>query len=186
MAYPTVTNIFSSGTTAIASQWNTNYTDIINGLSDGTKNLNINNLTVNNVATIAGDLYTVGFSDFGAANAIGWNPLTTSNVFYKKVGKTVFIYYILSGVGAPGVYENVIYIYLPFNVTYSLNRAFNSKGKLVYNYINTPALGAAIGYIYPFTNNLAQIVYSISNINWTSSAGLTKFTSGIFTYETAD
>ena len=41
MAYITITNIFDNGTSADAIQVNTNFTDIVNGLSDGTKSINM-------------------------------------------------------------------------------------------------------------------------------------------------
>lgn len=46
MAAITVTYTFSNGTTADATQVNTNFTDILNGLSDGTKDISIGALTV--------------------------------------------------------------------------------------------------------------------------------------------
>lgn len=54
MAAPSVTYTFSNGTTASASEVNTNFTDIINGVSDGTKDLSINALTCAGTATLNG------------------------------------------------------------------------------------------------------------------------------------
>lgn len=45
MASPSVTYTFSNSTTADASQVNQNFTDLINGLTDGTKDLSISALT---------------------------------------------------------------------------------------------------------------------------------------------
>ncbi len=45
MALITVTNTFINGTTADAAQVNTNFTDILNGLSDGTKSIVISGIT---------------------------------------------------------------------------------------------------------------------------------------------
>jgi hypothetical protein len=45
MAYMTVTNTLVNGNTADAGELNTNFTDIINGTSDGSKDLNIAALT---------------------------------------------------------------------------------------------------------------------------------------------
>jgi hypothetical protein len=59
MAYTSVTNTFTNGTTASASQVNQNFTDIINGLSDGTKDVNIN------AATLAGNLIVNGNTTLG-------------------------------------------------------------------------------------------------------------------------
>lgn len=54
MAYPSVTYTFSNSTTADATQVNQNFTDLINGLSDGTKDLSISALTVAGTATLNG------------------------------------------------------------------------------------------------------------------------------------
>ena len=41
MAFPSVTNTFTNGSSADAGEVNTNFTDIINGFSDGTKSLSM-------------------------------------------------------------------------------------------------------------------------------------------------
>jgi hypothetical protein len=45
MASPSVTYTFTNGTSADASQVNTNFTDVINGITDGSKDLSISALT---------------------------------------------------------------------------------------------------------------------------------------------
>jgi hypothetical protein len=54
MAYPSVTYTFTNGTTASATEVNQNFTDLINGLSNGTKDLSISALTVAGTATLNG------------------------------------------------------------------------------------------------------------------------------------
>lgn len=54
MANPNVTYTFSNGTTADASQVDTNFNDLINGAIDGTKDYNINALTCAGTATLNG------------------------------------------------------------------------------------------------------------------------------------
>lgn len=56
MANPSVTYTFSNGTTADATQVNQNFTDLINSLTDGTKSLNIDALTVSGSATLNGNV----------------------------------------------------------------------------------------------------------------------------------
>ena len=56
MANISVSNTFSNSTTADASQVNTNFTDIINGTSDGTKDFSISALTVGGTATLNGNV----------------------------------------------------------------------------------------------------------------------------------
>jgi len=71
MSYTSVTYTFTNGTTADANEANANFTDIINGLSDGTKDLNMNNgafsgtLSCNGAATLGngtGDDITISGS----------------------------------------------------------------------------------------------------------------------------
>jgi len=54
MAAPSVTNTFTNGTTADATEVNQNFTDIINGLTDGTEDLTISAITANGAATFNG------------------------------------------------------------------------------------------------------------------------------------
>lgn len=51
MAAPSVTYTFANSTTSDATQVNQNFTDIINGLSDGTKDLTVNAITANSTVT---------------------------------------------------------------------------------------------------------------------------------------
>lgn len=54
MAYPSVTYSFTNGTTISATEVNQNFTDLINGASNGTKDYNINALTVAGTANLNG------------------------------------------------------------------------------------------------------------------------------------
>lgn len=56
MANVAVTNTFTNSTTADATQVNQNFTDIINGTSDGTKDFSINALTCAGTATLNGNV----------------------------------------------------------------------------------------------------------------------------------
>jgi hypothetical protein len=59
MAYPSVTYTFSNSTTADASQVNQNFTDLISGLSDGTKDLSVSAITAAGNVTLNGNT-TIG------------------------------------------------------------------------------------------------------------------------------
>lgn len=59
MASPSVTYTFTNGTTADATQVNQNFTDLVNGLSDGTKDLSISALTAAGNVTLNGNV-TIG------------------------------------------------------------------------------------------------------------------------------
>ena len=56
MAYTSVTYTFSNSTTADATQVNQNFTDLINGLSDGTKDLSVSALTAAGTSTLNGNV----------------------------------------------------------------------------------------------------------------------------------
>jgi hypothetical protein len=56
MAYPSVTYSFTNGTTISATEVNQNFTDLINGASDGTKDYNINALSVAGSANLNGNV----------------------------------------------------------------------------------------------------------------------------------
>lgn len=61
MASPSVTYTFTNGTTADATQVNTNFTDVLNSLTDGSKDLSISALTVAGIFTANGNV-TLGNS----------------------------------------------------------------------------------------------------------------------------
>jgi hypothetical protein len=76
MANITVTHTFVNGNVADASQMNTNFTDIINGTSDGTKDFSISAITCAGTATFNGSTNIVGALNIsGAASGFGLVPL---------------------------------------------------------------------------------------------------------------
>lgn len=80
MANPTVTYTFVNGNVADASQVNQNFTDIINSLTDGTKSINIDSLTV------GGTLTANGAVDLGnaAGDTISMTGYIDTNVTIKS------------------------------------------------------------------------------------------------------
>lgn len=76
MGYPAVTYSFSNASTADATQVNQNFTDLINGASDGTKNYNISALTAAG-ATVLNGAVTLGAS---TSNLIVFNGAVNSDV----------------------------------------------------------------------------------------------------------
>lgn len=91
MAFPSVTYTFTNSTTADATQVNQNFTDMINGLSDGTKNLNMS------AATFASTLTANGAVILGASSSnnltinasLNSSILLTTNVAFD-IGGTSF------------------------------------------------------------------------------------------------
>lgn len=95
MAFITVTNTFTNGTTADATQVNTNFTDLIAGLSDGTKDINISAFTAGGVSTLNGNT-TIGATSANTlsvvavatfSSAINITP-TTNQIVLGTTNKT--------------------------------------------------------------------------------------------------
>jgi hypothetical protein len=92
-----VTYTFSNGTAADASQVNTNFTDLINGLTDGTKDLSISALTCAGTATLNGNV--------NLGNASADDITITGSLASDFPIKTTGTYYIGSATkGLLGVY----------------------------------------------------------------------------------
>ncbi len=87
MASPSVTYTFSNSTTADASQVNQNFTDLINGASDGTKDYSINALTCAGNVTLNGTTNTIG-------NASGDDLVITASLASSIAIKTTATYNI--------------------------------------------------------------------------------------------
>lgn len=101
MAFPTYTYTFTNGSTADATQVNQDFTDILNGISDTTKDISVNNITGAGTATLNGNVVLGNSSsktinstgtyisalvpnatntyDFGAATTGGWRSLYLSS-----------------------------------------------------------------------------------------------------------
>lgn len=82
MAFPSVTYTFTNGSTADATQVNQNYTDLINGLSDGTKSLNVSAITALSTVTLSGNV-TVGLS---STNTLTINSSIAANIVFQTNG----------------------------------------------------------------------------------------------------
>ncbi len=84
MAAPAVTYTFSNSTTADASQVNQNFADVINGMSDGTKDFSISALTVAGTATLNGNvaLGNAAGDDISMTGSLASSiPIKTTNAF---------------------------------------------------------------------------------------------------------
>jgi hypothetical protein len=103
MAYPSVTYTFVNGTANNATEVNTNFQNIIDGLSDGTKDLNINGINLNGTlttvgsATISGTLSVNRMCYFNIAeytadgNAQGDVPITGNFVLVTSAANNLIM-----------------------------------------------------------------------------------------------
>ena len=96
MNFPMIPNVFTSGSTAIAANFNANYSALASGLSDGTKDLSINNLFVATNFSVVGSLNSL-IDMSGSVTIVGWSSFTAKHLSYKKYGKMVLIYIDISG-----------------------------------------------------------------------------------------
>lgn len=84
MANPSVTYTFSNGTTADATQVNQNFTDLINGLTDGTKSLTVDAITAAGAVSFQGNV-TLGNGSVDdltvSASLASSIPIKTNNSF---------------------------------------------------------------------------------------------------------
>ncbi len=84
MANPSVTYTFSNGTTADATQVNQNFTDLINGLTDGTKSLTVDAITATGSVSFEGNV-TLGNGtpdDISFLGSLATSvPIKTNNSF---------------------------------------------------------------------------------------------------------
>jgi hypothetical protein len=97
MAAPSYTYTLTNGTTADASQVMQNFTDILNGVTDGTKDLSISALTVAGTATLNGNV--------NLGNASGDDLVITASLASNLVPKTENTYNLGSAaIGFAGIY----------------------------------------------------------------------------------
>jgi hypothetical protein len=157
MSYQTIPNVFTSGMTAIASKWNANYSAVISGLTDGTKDLNINNLNASNFSVV-GDLYNVALTDISNTVTItGWSSFSVKKVYYKKTGNRTFLYYLIDGnsdgsgnlsIGSLPFFTNSIFYSLI--LTHDVNGGTN-------NYIGYVTTNGSIIQIYSKYDNTSYV-----------------------------
>ena len=98
MSYPSYTYTFMNNTKIIAAQCNENFNNLLSGIIDGTKNMNVNAFSATGSMSVAGDVYTKELSDYYTSSTVaGWASMATGNIYYKKIGKTVFVDFYLNG-----------------------------------------------------------------------------------------
>ena len=98
MPIPSVTYTFTNSTTADATEVNQNYTDLVNSLTDGLKDLTINALTANGAAAFNGTV-TLG-------NATGDDVTVTGYVASTVIPKTT----VTHDLGTTTLFWNKFYI----------------------------------------------------------------------------
>lgn len=171
MNYPTVPNVFTSGSTAIAANFNANYSALASGLTDGTKDININSLCVASTFNVVGDMDSLIY--IGATITFpGWSSVANKNVYYKKIGKIYLIYFYVSGTSSgvsPGFSS------LPFTINYGY-------GPFSYGFLlakdNNGGPNNYIGQIIVNGSNSLQIFPNYSSNSYITPNGKTLSVQG--------
>lgn len=163
MAFPSVTYTFTNGTTADATQVNQNFTDLINGLSDGTKALNV-------AAITAGGTYTAnGNVVLGASSS---NTLTVNASLASTIAISANNTY---AIGSAGLGLSGLYLGSAGGFTTKLLGAATSSYTLTF----PPAAPATAGYLKMDTSGtvtapvLGQQVSSSTDANTITSSSYT-------------
>lgn len=135
MAYTTVTYTFSNSTTADATQVNQNFTDLINGLSDGTKDISVNAITAAGTATLNGNVNLGNSSsdDLTITAALAGSVSVKTNATYNVGSSTLGLLSIY--LGATGSYTVRLTPSASQSATYTLTlpTTAGTKGYIPYN-----------------------------------------------------
>jgi hypothetical protein len=101
MSAPSVTWTFTNGTTSDGTQVNTNFTDLINGASDGTKDYSIGTLTVAGAATFNGSiaLGNAGADDITFTGSVASTIPIKANATYNLGSSTSALLSVYLGNG---------------------------------------------------------------------------------------
>jgi len=176
MAYPSVTYQFSNGTLLNATQCNTNFTDLLSGITDGTKDFNVNSYSAAGSMCVAGDVYTKEYSSYYASSTVtGWTAAVSGHINYKKFGKLVTVDFYLTGTSNATTAS--------FTLPYSCNAAtiFSNLHIPVHAY---DSKSDEVGHGKIASSNVFH-VYNGPTSGTTFVNSGTKFIHGVLVYESA-
>lgn len=134
--------------------------------------------TANTLALTIGtnqDVYTVAFTDYSSTSTVvGWSSFTTKRLYYKKIGKLVFVEFQFNGTSD----STSTSFTLPF--TPSSNITFRIAAKASDNGVSlaTPASGTVT-----LSSTTVSFSSDYASAGWTASG--TKSLNGQFFYEAA-
>lgn len=135
MAYTTVTYTFSNSTTADATQVNQNFTDLINGLSDGTKDLSVSALTAAGTATLNGNVNLGNSSsdDLTITAALAGSVSVKTNATYNVGSSTLGLLSIYLGGASSYTVRLLASASQSATYTLTLPTTAGTKGYIPYN-----------------------------------------------------
>jgi len=131
-------------------------------------------MTVSKYLSVTGDIYTVAWTDYsGTSTIVGWSSYTTQKIFYKKVGKLVFVEFSLSGTSNSAT------------TTFTLPFARHNNGYSLKVTIQITDNGAIATGLFELPSNSSTVTFysTLGEAGWTASG--TKGVIGEFCYEAA-
>lgn len=125
---------------------------------------------------LGGDIYSAAWTDYSATSSItGWTSFTTKKIYYKRLGKLVFIWFDLRGISN----STAVSFTLP-----QTNAAFTLEmpGGLAYD--NGAVLLNPTNIEFPSSSSTVNVYPTNAQGNWTATA-TTKIVTGQFFFQTA-
>lgn len=130
--------------------------------------LSITTITATNL--IGQVIETVALSDyFATSNIIGWASSKSGNIYVKKIGKTVHVYYYITGTGN-NISSTFTLPYICNATTYGVGRIIDSGSTAAPGLISMAA-----------SDTITNLGQDLDNGAWTASG--TRTASGQFSYE---
>lgn len=129
--------------------------------------------TLTSVAS-SGDIYTTGMTDyFSSSTKVGWSSYTTSQLYYKKIGKMMFVWVMIEGTSDSTSAS--------FTLPYAANAGCGSN--VIHAQIRNASGSATTGAIVITASSATINCYiNMTGSAWTASG--TKRVCGQFFYET--
>lgn len=126
-------------------------------------------------STITGDLYTDAFQAYSDTSTIsGWTSFTTKHVYYKRVGKLVFVWFVLDGTSNSATTNFTV----PYTISNTVQPVFLTRSK---DNGATIVTGLARGGI-----NTKTVTLNADPAATAYTASGAKLSAGHFFYETSD
>jgi hypothetical protein len=133
-------------------------------------------LAISNDLIVAGDAYTDVFQNWSSsANPVGWVATPTVVISYKKIGKTVFVYYYISGISNSGGSS--------FTLPYTCAVPIPGSSSLYFpGLYSTAAVTMAAGTCNIANGSMTCTLGAVNNTSFPTT--LAKSVQGEFFYET--
>lgn len=157
MAFTTVTYTFTNGSTADATQVNQNFTDVLNGLSDTTKDFSMNNGTLAGTLTCNGNV-VIGSSSSKTVNFLGSlisSVPVNANATYDLGGATLGFRSIY--IGSSSIFTTKITSAATASWTFNLPATAGTNLQI----LQTDGSGNA-SWVTNYNDNLARINYGFT------------------------